>query len=84
MAKHTVTLTWDASDAQDILGYEVGRYIPGTTDVAMSVTLGADITSYVDDTKELRGITAFYYVQTLLPDVEEGTTVKAHLKVSTY
>ena len=47
-APGTITLTWDAPDSDDVLGYEILRQVLGSADAQTVASLNSDATSYVD------------------------------------
>ena len=59
-----VTLTWTASEASDVAGYQVWRAATADGEpTVIAATVAADATSYVDDTGVVNG-SRYYYVLT--------------------
>ena len=77
-APGTITLTWDAPDSDDVLGYEILRQVLGSADAQTVASLNSDATSYVDTDGLQSGVGYAYTVRTIATG-ETGET-KAYIK----
>ena len=78
-ASGRITLTWDALDSDDVLGYEILRQVLGSADAQTVASLNSDATSYVD-TDGLQSDTGYAYTVRTTATGVTGET-KAYIKV---
>ena len=82
VAQGTVTLSWDAPAAGDVQGYQILKYVLGSTEVQAATKLVATATSYVDSDGLQAGVGYGYTVRTIATGVAEETETETYIKVS--